>query len=166
MQVDQQGPTNTVKQCKSKPRTLKDAYKQTKDNNTKAEAVLFTCPFYKDIDEVLSTWDIVKSTEVCEVGVNEDDHINLSGSISMDTVNPAIILNADDTHHEYKEDQKGVNAQITVDESIIDHDNDELNSSFNESLTRDKQDKEKRELLVNIKRKQNRKTIIVYLYIN
>ena len=98
--------------------------------------------------------------------MNEDDHINLSGSISMDTVNPAIILNADDTHHEYKEDQKGVNAQITVDESIIDHDNDELNSSFNESLTRDKQDKEKRELLVNIKRKQNRKTIIVYLYIN
>lgn len=100
MQVDQQGPTYTVKQCKSKLRTLKDAYRQTKDNNMKAEIVPLTCPFYKDIDEVFSTRDIVKSTEVCEVGVNEGDHINLSGSITMDMVNPAIILKADDTHHE------------------------------------------------------------------
>ena len=91
MQVDQQGPTNTVKQCKSKLRTLKDAYRQTKDNNAKAETVPLTCPFYKDMDEVLSIRDIVKSTEVCEVRVNEDDLINLSGSITMDTVNPAII---------------------------------------------------------------------------
>ena len=53
-----------------------------------------------------------------------------------------------------------------MDESIIAHDNDELNSSFNESLTHDKQDNEKRGLLVNIKMKQKRKTIIVYLYIN
>lgn len=42
-----------------------------------------------------------------------------------------------------------------MDESIIDHDNDELNSSFNESLTHDKQDNEKRGLLVNIKMKKN-----------
>ena len=97
MEVDQQGPTNTVKQCKSTLRTLKDAYKQTKDNNTKAETVPLTCPFYKDKDEVLSTRDIVESTEVCEVGVNEDDHINVSGSITMDKVNPAIILNADES---------------------------------------------------------------------
>ena len=53
-----------------------------------------------------------------------------------------------------------------MDESIIDHDNDELNSSINEPLTHDKQDKEKRQLLVDIKMKQNRKRIIVYLYIN
>ena len=91
MQVDQQGPTNTVKQFKSKLRTLKDAYRQTKDNNAKAETVSLTCPFYKDMDEVLSIRDIVKSNEVCEVRVNEDDLINLSGSITMDTVNPAII---------------------------------------------------------------------------
>ena len=57
-----------------------------------------TCPFYNDINEILSTWDTVNLTEVREMGVNEDDHIKPSGSITIDTGNTAIILKADDTH--------------------------------------------------------------------
>ena len=32
------------------------------------------------------------------MGVNEDDHIKPSGSITIDTGNTAIIMKADDTH--------------------------------------------------------------------
>ena len=117
MQVDQQGPPNTAKQGKSKLRTLKDAYKSTKDNNMKTETVPMTYP-YNGIGEVLSIRDTVKLTEVCEAGVNEDDHINPSGSITMDTGNPAIILKADGTHHEEKDAirKELILLQITVKE--------------------------------------------------
>ena len=40
------------------------------------------CPFYNDIHGILGTRDIVRLPEVREVGVNQDNHINPSGSIT------------------------------------------------------------------------------------
>ena len=46
---------------------------------------------------ILGTRDIVK------LGVHEDDHINLSGSITKDTENPVNIFKVDNTHDEEKD---------------------------------------------------------------
>ena len=54
-----------------------------------------TCPFYNDKDEILRTRDIVELPEVCDVGLNEDDRINLSRSITKDTENSTNIFLAD-----------------------------------------------------------------------
>ena len=44
-----QGPPKTIKQCKAKLRTLKEAYKKAKDNDVKTETAPMACPFYNDI---------------------------------------------------------------------------------------------------------------------
>ena len=75
LKVDKQGPTKTIKQCKAKLRTLKDAYKKAKDNNSKTGTAPMMCPIYNDIDGILGTRIIAKLLEVREVGANEDDHI-------------------------------------------------------------------------------------------
>lgn len=90
--------------------------------------------------------------------------------MTKDTGNPA---KADDTQDEdknaiRKESIAGVNtvtdhSERQTDEKVIDHDRNELNSSFHEALNHDK---EKKELLVNINKIQNRKTISSYLCIN
>ena len=90
--------------------------------------------------------------------------------MTKDTGNPA---KADDTQDEdknaiRKESIAGVNtvtdhSERQTDEKVIDHDRNELNSSFHEALNHDK---EKKELLVNINKTQNRKTISSYLCIN
>ena len=90
--------------------------------------------------------------------------------MTKDTGNPA---KADDTQDEdknaiRKESIAGVNtvtdhSERQTDEKVIDHDSNELNSSFHEALNHDK---EKKELLVNINKIQNRKTISSYLCIN
>ena len=90
--------------------------------------------------------------------------------MAKDTGNPA---KADDTQDEdknaiRKESIAGVNtvtdhSERQTDEKVIDHDRNELNSSFHEALNHDK---EKKELLVNINKIQNRKTISSYLCIN
>ena len=76
--------------------------------------------------------------------MNEDDYINSSGSITKDTENPVNIFNADNTHDEEKDTigKENIAGDNTVtdhsekeaDESVIDHENDELNSSFTEAL--------------------------------
>ena len=71
---DQQRQSNNAK-----IRLLKDAYKKVKRDNTKTGVTSMSCPFYNDIDEFLVTPDIIKLPGVGEVGVNEDNHINLSG---------------------------------------------------------------------------------------
>ena len=50
--------------------------------------------------------------------MNENDHINPTGSITVDTGNTAIILKADDTHHEEKDAirKELIQLQITVKE--------------------------------------------------
>ena len=90
--------------------------------------------------------------------------------MTKDTGNRA---KADDTQDEdknaiRKESIAGVNtvtdhSERQTDEKVIDHDRNELNSSFHEALNHDK---EKKELLVNINKTQNRKTISSYLCIN
>ena len=90
--------------------------------------------------------------------------------MTKDTGNPA---KADDTQDEdknaiRKESIAGVNtvtdrSERQTDEKVIDHDRNELNSSFHEALNHDK---EKKELLVNINKIQDRKTISSYLCIN
>ena len=90
--------------------------------------------------------------------------------MTKDTGNPA---KADDTQDEdknaiRKESIAGVNtvtdhSERQTDEKVIDHDRNELNISFHEALNHDK---EKKELLVNINKIQNRKTISSYLCIN
>ena len=90
--------------------------------------------------------------------------------MTKDTGNPA---KADDTQDEdknaiRKESIAGVNtvtdrSERQTDEKVIDHNSNELNSSFHEALNHDK---EKKELLVNINKIQNRKTISSYLCIN
>ena len=44
-----QGPPKTIKQCKAKLRTLKEAYKKAKDNDVKTGTAPMACPFYNDI---------------------------------------------------------------------------------------------------------------------
>ena len=137
--------------------------KKAKDNNTKTGTAPTTCPFYNDIDGILGMRDIVKLPEVREVGVNEDDHINPSGSITKDTENPVSIFNADNTHDEEKDTigKENIAEDNTVtdhskketDESVIDHENVELNSSIIEALNHEK--KKKR---VARKRKQDTKS--------
>ena len=90
--------------------------------------------------------------------------------MTKDTGNPA---KADDTQDENKnairkESIAGVNtvtdhSERQTDEKVIDHDSNELNSSFHEALNHDK---EKKESLVNINKIQNRNTISSYLCIN
>ena len=103
LKFDKQGPTKTIKQCKAKLRTLKDAYKKAKDFNENTGTAPMTCPFYNDIDGILGTRDIVKLPGVREVEVNEDDHINPSGSITKDTENPVNIFKANNTNDEEKD---------------------------------------------------------------
>ena len=88
----------------------------------------------------------------------KDNHINTSGSFTKDTQNPENIFKAGNTHN----DKEGTNGKENIagrntvtdqseretDESIIDHENDQLNSSFTEALNHEK---EKRELLINVK---------------
>ena len=52
---------------------------------------------------ILGTRDIVKLSKVRELGVHEDDHINLSGSITKDTENTVNIFKVDNTHDEEKD---------------------------------------------------------------
>ena len=88
----------------------------------------------------------------------KDNHVNTSGSFTKDTQNPKNIFKAGNTHN----DKEGTNGKENIagrntvtdqseretDESIIDHENDQLNSSFTEALNHEK---EKRELLINVK---------------
>ena len=78
-----------------------------------------TCSYYNDIDEILGTRDIVELPEVREVGVNEDDHINPSGSITKDTENPVNIFKAENTHDEEKDTIRKEN--IAGDNTVTDH---------------------------------------------
>ena len=103
LKVEQQGPTKIKKQCKANLRALKNAYKKAEDNNVKTEATPLTRSFYNDIHVILGTWDIVELSEIREVGVNEDDHINPRGSITKDTENQGNIFHADNTHDEKKD---------------------------------------------------------------
>ena len=55
LKVEKQGRIKTIKQCKAKLRTLKDAYEKAKDNNIKTGTANMTCPFYNDIHGILGT---------------------------------------------------------------------------------------------------------------
>ena len=137
--------------------------KRLKDNNAKTGTAPMTCPFYIEIDGILGSRDIVKLPEVRGIGVNEDDHINPSGSIAKDTENPINIFKVDNTHNEEKgtigkENIAGGNtvtdhSEKETDESVIDHENDELNSLFIEALNDEKEKKR-----VARKRKQDTKS--------
>ena len=165
LKVDKQGPTKTVKQCKAKLRTLKDAYKKSKDKNAKTGTAPMICPFYNDIDGILVTRDIVKLPDVREVGMNEDDHINPSESVTKE--NPVNIFKADNRLDQEKdtigkENFAGGNtvtdhSEKETDESVIDHEDDEFNSSFIEALNTKRK---KGELLVNVNKIQNLNTIV------
>ena len=97
------------------------------------------------------------------MGVNEDDHINLDGSITMDIENPVNIFKADNTYDEEKhclgKENIAVGNTVTdhsekeTDESVIDHENDELNSSFIEAANHEKEKKR-----IARKRKQDAKS--------
>ena len=124
LQVDQQGPTKTIKQCKAKLRTLKDPYK--KDTNMKTGTTPVTYLFYNNIDEILVTRDVVKLPEFREVGMYEDDH---SDSITKDA------KNLEEKGTIRKKSVAKVNiitdhSDREMDESVIDHENHKLNSSF------------------------------------
>ena len=57
--------------------------------------------------------------EVREVGVNEGEYINPSGSIPKDTENPVNIFNADNTHDEEK--YTIIKENIAGDNTVTDH---------------------------------------------
>ena len=57
----------------------------------------------ENADGILGTGDIVKLPKVRELGVHEDDDINLSGSITKDTENSVNIFKVDTTHDEEKD---------------------------------------------------------------
>ena len=100
-----------------------------------------TCPLCNDIEGILGTRDIVKLHEVCEVGMNEDEHVNPSGSISKDN-----------TNHKEKDiiGKENIAGSKTVtnyseretDKSVIDRENDEVNSSFIDALNHEKEKKD------------------------
>lgn len=66
--VDKRGSGKSLKQCKAKLRTLKDAYKKAKDNNKKTGTSPVYCQFYQEIDAVLGCRDVVNLPESFEVG--------------------------------------------------------------------------------------------------
>ena len=111
-----------------------------------------TCPLCNDIEGILGTRDIVKLHEVCEVGMNEDEHVNPSGSISKDIKNPENIFKADNTNHKEKDiiGKENIAGSKTVtnyseretDKSVIDRENDEVNSSFIDALNHEKEKKD------------------------
>ena len=100
---------------------------------------------------MIGTRDIIKLLEVHEVEVDEDYHINLSSSITKDTENPANIFKADDIHDEKKDIIRKENviegntvadhSKTDTGKSVIDHENDELNSSFFEAINHEKEKK-------------------------
>ena len=57
----------------------------------------------ENADGILGTRDIVKLPKVRELGVHEDDDINLSGSITKDTENSVNIFKVNTTHDEEKD---------------------------------------------------------------
>ena len=115
------------------------------------------------MDEILGMQDIVKLPEVREVGVNEDGHINPSGSVTKDTENPVNIFKADNTHDEEKDTNRkeniagdntvGDHSEKDTGESVTNHENDELNSSFIKALNHEKEKKR-----VALKHKQDTKS--------
>ena len=82
--VDKNGSEKTIKQIKNKLRTLKDAYKSAKDNNSKTGAAPQFSQFFHEFDEMLGKRDIISFNNVKEVGCRSDDQSDLSPTLSGD----------------------------------------------------------------------------------
>ena len=66
--ISAQGSSKAIKQCKVKIRNLKDSYKKCKDKNKKKGNERSSCPYFDDFDRVLSSRNVVKMPEFCDVG--------------------------------------------------------------------------------------------------
>ena len=59
VEIDKLGNPKSLKQIKDKLWNLKDAYKQTRDNNKQTGKSPIFCPFYADFDEIFGARDAV-----------------------------------------------------------------------------------------------------------
>ena len=59
VEFDKLGNPKSLKQIKDKLWNLKDAYKQTRDNNKQTGKSPIFCPFYADFDEIFGARDTV-----------------------------------------------------------------------------------------------------------
>ena len=59
VEIDKLGNPKSLKQIKEKLWNLKDAYKQTRDNNKQTGKSPIFCPFYADFDEIFGARDTV-----------------------------------------------------------------------------------------------------------
>ena len=58
VEIDKLGNPKSLKQIKDKLRNLKDAYKQTRDNNKQTGKLPILCPFHEDFDEIFGARDM------------------------------------------------------------------------------------------------------------
>ena len=65
--ISAQGSSKAIKQCKVKLRNLKNSYKKCKDKNKKKGNERSSCHYFDDFDQVLSSRNIVKMPEFCDV---------------------------------------------------------------------------------------------------
>ena len=80
-QVDKHGPPKSLKQIKSKLRTLKESYKNAKENNNKTGASPIFSPYFHVFDEVLGTRDAVNLQHVVNIGCG--DEIKSPGKVDL-----------------------------------------------------------------------------------
>ena len=74
-EVSNRGPSKNIQNCKLKLRTLKDAYNKCKaanNNPRQSGGKLKTCPYYEELDALLSDRPCTKLTQFHEVGTSED----------------------------------------------------------------------------------------------
>ena len=73
--VDSHGSEKSVKQIRAKLGSLKVAYKQVKDDNSRTEAAPQLCPYYDDFNELLGERNMVSSEQVKEVGCSKSTNL-------------------------------------------------------------------------------------------
>ena len=96
VEIDKLGNPKSLKQIRDKLRNLKDAYKQTRDNNKQTGKSPMFCPFYEDFDEIFGARDTVNLPYAKEVGVvASSHHVNdaASGEASQNTNESLILFN-------------------------------------------------------------------------
>ena len=74
-EVSNRGPSKNIQNCKLKLRTLKDAYNKCKaaNNNPRhSGSKLKTCPYYEELDALLSDRPCTRLTQFHEVGVFDE----------------------------------------------------------------------------------------------
>ncbi|XP_066934342.1 uncharacterized protein [Clytia hemisphaerica] len=151
--VDAAGPSKTVEQVKGKIKTLIDAYKKAVDiNRNQTGAERATCPFYDEIDEVMSLSHTCKLPETKEFGAGTLSEQTPHNSSAETSVENSLVLDDCfsprsffDPEVEMQEDPHLMDINNANETEL--HENEktvELNNSFVDELHDERSSKRKR----------------------